>query len=88
MEGTNLGIGDRVYTELDIIKLRKIRDTLGVVWQNPKLNNDEKMIIEKSVMEIAGLPGVSAASQAANRGMIDWLEEDGYCPDPGWKAYF
>jgi len=69
MKGTNLGIGDRVYTERDIIKLRKIRDTLGVVWQNPKLNDAEKEILRQSVIELVELPGVATASGDYYRGL-------------------
>ena len=68
-EGESLGIGDRVYTELDIIKLRKIRDTLGVVWQNPKLNDAEQEIIRQSVSLLVELPGVAAAGRCDHRGL-------------------
>jgi len=82
MEGKveSLGIGDRVYTELDIIKLRKIRDTLGVVWQNPKLNDAEKAIIEQSVLELAFLPGVDIACCYKARGQV-------HDTSPEWGGY-
>jgi len=69
MEESNLGIGDRVYTERDIIKLRKIRDALGVVWQNPKLNDAEQEIIRQSVVQLVELPGVATAGRYDHRGL-------------------
>ena len=68
-EESNLGIGDRVYTEDDIIKLRKIRDTLGVVWKNPKLNDAEQEIIRQSVINLVELPGVATAGRYHYRGL-------------------
>ena len=73
------------YDEAEIIKLRKIRDSLGVMTTNPNLSHDEKELLFCTLSELAMLPGVGLASEATYRGI---KELDEVCaPHYGWRMY-
>jgi len=77
----------QTYSDEDIIKLRKIRDSLGVMLTSPSLSSGDRDLLLASIRAIMHLPGITEASSSKGRGVVEL--EPTLDPEAsyGWRMY-